>query len=189
MLDGAALPNTLVASTSFAAQAPCADVVAYLLQQPLLPAPGSSAALIELSEQAAHEFIRERKTAIDRAGEMLTRNEQREAVLAILEYLAHNDLMNGVREKAQEVLDADSARQTQHPVRPLFNPADSRHMFGVRCKNGHVTYFDKRRVCTLPKSTVHRVVRRAEVELEELDLECGTCHEPVTVRIDCEGYQ
>ncbi len=32
-------------------------------------------------------------------------------VLAILEYLAHNDLMMGVRDKAQEVLDDDAKQR------------------------------------------------------------------------------
>lgn len=191
VLDGTALPNTLVTVTTMTAQSPCSDVVAQVLQSALLPAPGSTDALVVLWEQAAHEFISKRRAAIQQAAEMLTRNEQREAVLAVLEYLAHNDLMNGVRESAQEVLAAEHARQASPPHQPRqpINPADSRHMFGVRCQNGHVTYFDKRRVCKLPKSTFHRIVQRAEAELDELDLECGTCHEPITVRIDCGGYR
>ncbi|GAC1408101.1 MAG: hypothetical protein NVSMB49_28290 [Ktedonobacteraceae bacterium] len=189
LLDRTPLPITVVISTSISTQMPCTDVIAHLLQSSILPAPENTDQLIAFSEQAAHDLIRERKAAIDMAAEMLTRNEHREAVLAILEYLAHNDLMMGVREKAQDVIDADTNRQIPPSPKPLFKLQDSRHMFGVRCKNGHVTYFDKRRVCSMPKSTIHRVVRRAEAEMDELDLECDTCHEPITVRIDCEGYK
>jgi hypothetical protein len=39
---------------------------------------------------------------------MLQRNEQRAAVLTLLAYLARHDPMIGVREPAQEVLDADA---------------------------------------------------------------------------------
>ena len=78
----------------------------------------------------AHEHILVRKDAIDHAAEMLKQNEHREEVLAILEYLTHNDLMMGVREKAQKVLDADAKRATPPP--PLLHPDDSRHMIGVK---------------------------------------------------------
>src|SRR6266436_9277612 len=96
-IDGTTLPNTLIADTTIPGQPPCTDVIAQLL--PHLPQPGSTDPLITLSEKAAHEFIRVRKEAIDQATEMLQRGEHREAVLAILEYLASKDLMMGVREK------------------------------------------------------------------------------------------
>ena len=189
LLDKEPLPNTLLTIPPLSTQASCTDIVVLLLQQPLLPPFDSIDPLIVLWERAAHDLVRERKEAIDQAANMLVQSLYREAVLALLEYLVHNDLMNGVREKAQEVMDADTKRQMSAPVKPFFKPEDSRHIFGVRCKNGHVTYFDKRRVCKMPTSTFHRVVRNTEANLDELDLECGTCHEPVTMRVDCEGYE
>jgi hypothetical protein len=182
VLDSTSLPNTLVAISPLTAQASCTDIVVQLMQQPLLPPPQSNDPLITLSELAIHEHISKRKAAIDQAAEMLQRGEQREAVLALLEYLAQKDLMMGVREKAKEVIDADVQRQAPHP--PFsFNPADSRYIFGARCKNGHVTYFDKRRVC----NEQSRVVRRGVTEPDELELKCETCGEFMTVRVDCEG--
>ena len=180
-LDGTSLPNTLVAVTPVKSQAPCTDAVASLLAQPNFPPAQSTDPLIVLSEKAAHEFIRIRKEAIDQAAEMLKRGEHREAVLAILEYLALNDLMIGVREKAQEVINADANKAAP----PALHPGESRYIFGERCKNGHVTYFDKRRVCS-----AHRVVPRlgAEQELDELHLTCGTCGIEVVARVDCRGY-
>jgi hypothetical protein len=129
ILDGTDLPSTLVSVTPVIAQTPCTGVAAKLLSS--LPPPDSSDPLIMLSEQAAHEFIRVRKEAIDHASEMLQRGEHREAALAILEYLAHNDLMMGVRDRSQEVLDADAKQGAAPP--PSMRPADSRHIFGVRC--------------------------------------------------------
>jgi hypothetical protein len=182
VLDGTSLPNMLVAVSPITAQAPCMDVVAQLMQQPLLPPPQSNDPLIALSELATHEHISKRKAAIEQAAEILQRGEQREAVLALLEYLAEKDLMMGVRGKAQEAIDA----HTQVLPLPIFpNPNDARHMFGVRCKNGHVTYFDKRRVCKEQSG----VVRRGGAPLDELELKCGTCGEIMRHCTDCEGYK
>ncbi len=105
----------------------CADVVTQL--PPDFPSPNSTDPLIVLSERAAHEYIRERKAAIDQAADMLQRGEHLEEVLATLEYLAHNDLMMGVRDKAQEVLDADAKK-----IIPPSSPSQSHHIFGIRCK-------------------------------------------------------
>src|SRR5207245_3926899 len=109
---------------------------------------------------------------------------RREYVLSILEHLAHNDLMLGVREKAQEVLDADAKKGTT----PAFRPEESRHIIGVRCKNGHITYFDKRRICS-DEATVVRSIQRAGLELDERDLTCGECGLAVKVHVDCRGYR
>ena len=182
-LDSTSLPNTLVAVTPVRSQAPCTDAVASLLAQPNFPPSQSTDPLIVLSEKAAHEFIRVRKEAIDQATEMLQRGEHREAVLAVLEYLATKDLMMGVRDKAQEVIDADANKAATPPLRP----GESRHIFGVRCKNGHITYFDKRRVCVNEK-LVRGSLQPAGVTLIDLDLPCGECGAIVPVQVDCGGY-
>src|SRR6266566_10121433 len=141
VIDSAGIPPTLIVDTIIPGQAPCIEALKQLPSN--FPQPGSVDPLIKMSEQAAHEYIRIRKEAIDQATEMLKQGEHHEAVLAILEYLAQNDLMMGVREKAQESLDADAKKVTPSPT-----PGQSRHIFGVRCRNGHVSYFDKRLVCT-----------------------------------------
>lgn len=188
MLDGTSLPTTLVAVSPVTAQAPCTDVVALLRAQPTFPPVQSSEPLSKLAELAAHEYIRERKAAIDVAAEMLKRNEQREAVLAILEYLARNDLMMGMREKAEQVLVEATTKQAGSPL-PLLRPGDSRHIFGVRCKNGHVSYFDKRVVCTAYKEFPRALRTSAGKELDELHFTCDTCGVEVVAREDCEGYK
>lgn len=188
LLDGTALPATLVAAPSLSGQDPCTDVVARLLQLAVLPAPGSTDPLLVLAEQAASDLLRERKAAIELAARLLAQDEQREAVLAILAYLAQHDQMDGVREKAKEAIAADTQRHAQGSAGPLPAPAPSPHVFGVPCKNGHVTYFDKRKVCRGAISQVHRIVRGGQPEEVELVLECGTCHEQLPVRVECGGY-
>ncbi|HEY1350024.1 MAG TPA: toll/interleukin-1 receptor domain-containing protein [Ktedonobacteraceae bacterium] len=147
LLDQTALPNTLIVPATVAGSVASYDTIAQLLV--LLPAPQNQDPLFICTQKAAQESISDRKTAIDLAGDLLARNEHREEVLALLEYLALHDLMSGVREKAQEALAAD-ARQQQGPqaAPPLLRPEDSRHTFPVTCEQcKQISYFDKRRVC------------------------------------------
>src|SRR6266567_5733922 len=189
LIDGTNLPNTLIADKTITGQLPCTDVVTHML--PLLPPLDKPDPLTRLAEKAADDLIAVRKEAIDAAAGMLQsgelREEQREAVLAILEYLAHNDLMMGVRDKAQEVLDADARKAAAPP--PFLHLGDSRHIFGVRCKNGHVTYFDKRRVCSAYKEVPREIRHSAGLELDELHLKCDQCGVEVVAREDCRGYK
>lgn len=191
LLDGTDLPNTLIADKTITGQLPCTDIVTHML--PLLPSPDKPDPLLSLAEKAADNLITARKEAIDAAAGILQRGElrqeQREAVLAILEYLAHNDLMMGVREKAQEALDADAKKAAGSPPPPLLRPGDSRHIFGVRCKNGHVTYFDKRRVCSAYKDIPRDIRHSAGLELDELHLKCETCGEAIVASVDCSDYR
>lgn len=184
-LDTTPLPASLTASIG--AHALCADALVQLL--PHLPSPQSSDSLLTMCEKAAHEYLRERKEAIMLGAEMLARDEQRDAVVAVLRYLAQHDLMMGVREKAQEALDADTKRHAPVPASsPLhLRPEDARHIFGIRCTNGHVTYYDKRLVCA--HETLVRLTRGRGNEREiPLELPCGTCPEVVAVTVDCRGY-
>ena len=80
-----------------------------------------------------------------------------------------------MRDKAQEVFYIMTQQQ---------QGGEARHIFGVTCRKGHVTYFDKRRVCTKKG----QVVRDPETKLDELILECGQCGDEMLVRVDCEGY-
>jgi len=187
LLDGTTLPNTLVGVLPINSSTSCVDAVAQLL--PLLPSPASEDPLVKLTEQAAHQYIRERKAAIDVASAMLHQlpsGRQREAVLAILEYLAQCDLMDGVREKAREAL----APYTKQAASPAPSDArDSRHTFGVRCKHGHVSYFDKIEVCTAYTKFSRQIRQRAGQELDEVILKCDTCGVKVAARVDCSKYR
>lgn len=183
--DGTDLLPTLIVNTIIPASVSCADVVQHLPAD--FPAPANTDSLIMLSEQAADERILVRKDAIDHAAEMLKQNDHREEVLAILEYLAHNDLMMGVREKAQDVLDADAKRSTPPP--PLLLPDDSRHMIGVRCKQcGYVSYYDRRRICSKQSEFKRTPARLAGKELDKMDLPCKKCGHIIPTDVDCEGY-
>jgi TIR domain len=185
-LDDTAFPNTLIAPMTISGRVSCDQAAMQLL--PHLSPPDSQETLLALAEKASHEFISNRKAAIDLAADMLAHNEHREEVLAILEYLAQHDLMTGVREKAQQVLTSDQQKATLAAPPPL-PLEESRHAFGVRCqKCGQVTYFDKRRVCTAKQGTVHRITQQVGKDLDEMELPCKHCPHILLVHVDCEGY-
>jgi hypothetical protein len=119
---------------------------------------------------------------------MLQRNEHRASVLAILAYLAkHDPIIVGVREPAEDALDADILRQQtpQHPSLLASLQARAEDMLGVRCKKcGNVTYFNKYSICK-----ESRRVFRGSGDKDELELTCGSCGAKMMQRVDCEGYR
>jgi hypothetical protein len=189
LLDATSLLNTLIIDTTITSQAPCTDTVAHVL--PHLPPPDSTDPLILLWEEAAHDSlisIRKRKATIEHAAEMLRGSEYREAALAILEYIAQHDIVSGMRNKASAVIEEDAKKVAQVPPPPFLRPGDSRHIFGARCKNGHISYFDKRRVCVAQEVGVREIEERAGTKLHKLVLKCQECDEELIVHVDCEGY-
>ena len=118
--------------------------------------------------------------------EMLQRGERREAMLALLEYLATKDTMIGVRDKAQEVLDIEK-KSTASPPHPTQSPA----MFPVSCPNGHVTYVNVRRLCSQDARVIYRTRQHNGKREREFLVTCATkdCGEAMSVYIDCEGYR
>jgi hypothetical protein len=185
LLDRTSLPTTLVSVTPLTIQANCADAVAALIALPPFPPAHSTDALITLSELAAHDYIRERKAAINQAADLLARGEHADEILALLDSLAKKDSIMGVREEAQKVLDAHAKKA---PPPPAFRPQDAQYIFGVRCKNGHLSYFDKRVVCAA-YTLIPRLLDPVGKPLDELHLTCDTCGEEIIAHVDCEGYR
>jgi TIR domain len=183
-LDSTSLPNTLVSASPPLIQTDCSDAVRALLAVATFPPANATDTLITLSELASHDYIRERKAAIKQADDLLTHGEHADEVLALLAYLAKNDMMMGVRDEAQKVLDAHTPQRASS--QPAFRPQDAQYIFGVRCKNGHVSYFDKRVVCSAHTS-FPRLVEQGKKPLDELDLTCDTCGVQVVAYVDCEG--
>ena len=111
LLDQTGLPATLRSYPPFMVQSLSMDIVTQLMQHSLLPPLDSVDPLFILAQLAASDLLSERKAAVQQASSMLLHNEQRASVLAILTYLAQHDLLVGVRELAQEALDADVRRR------------------------------------------------------------------------------
>lgn len=200
-LNETPLPGTLLVEPVVVEQGACGEVVEKAL--PRLPAPESDDPFLKMCELAAHEYVRNRKEAIDLAAGMVGHREHGAEALAILDYLAHNDLMNGVREKAQAVLDAqpDTTRASAPiPGAPVPAPTptrssgagneanEKRRQFRARCKNGHISKFDKAEACSQRSKVAREIPRGLRVVLDELVLKCPVCQVEMAVDIDCEGY-
>lgn len=200
-LNETPLPGTLLVEPVVVEKGACGEVVTQALLR--LPEANSDDPFLKMSELAAHEYIRHRKEAIDLAAGFVQRREHGAEALAILDYLAHNDLMNGVREKAQEVLDAHSSTtranapipgaSAQAPTSTRLPDAgngasENRYKFRARCKNGHVSAFDKADACSQRSKVAREIPRGFRVVLDELVLKCPVCQVEMAVDIDCEGY-
>jgi TIR domain len=182
LLDQTELPVALQRFTSFVVAAHSTDVAAQLVQQALLPPPDRVDPLFRLAELAASNHLTDRKAAVKQAEMMLQHNDHRSEVHAILTYLAQDDPMIGVREPAQEALDADARRQQPSPLLP-FQQTNASDMIDVRCKKcGHVTHFNKHRICKESRTIVRG-------DKDKLKLKCENCGEMMMVNIDCEGYK
>jgi hypothetical protein len=75
------------------------------------------------------------------------------------------------------------------PAQPAAASSEATHIFGVRCANGHITYFDKREVCRHDGNVNRSIVYRDNKPRDALHLRCNTCKEPIVVEVDCEGYK
>jgi hypothetical protein len=104
-----------------------------------------------------HQYIRERKQGIAQTDELLPRGERSSELLAVLKEIAQADVIESVRQAAQSVLD-----RTKQQTPSASSSSEARHMVGVRCPNGHVTYFDKRVICAADGTISRLRMQRAE---------------------------
>ena len=182
LLDGTDLPVTITGVEPIRGEPSCQGVGTQVAHH--LPPAEDEGVFYLVLRQVSHPYIRERKAGIVQAMELLEAGVYREEILALIEDVARKDLMTTVQEEAQAMLNAVA----QKDVPPVPENA-SRHTFGVRCQCGHVTYFDRRRVCPASSTFQRNIVRRADAELDEIYLPCEACDEEMVVRVDCEGYK
>lgn len=185
LLDATPLPDALASMTTLSGQLPCGPTVAALLTLQDFPPPKSTDALLALYEQATNEIVRIRRAAIETAADMLAHAQHREAVVALLTYVAEHDLLTIIQKKAREVLELDARRRVPSPP---FSREEVKYIFGVRCDNGHVSYFDKRVVCKEYRDVIHGPGTPAH-QKDELHLPCREkgCGLKVVVYVDCGG--
>jgi len=137
--------------------------------------------LKDIAQRLAHDYIRERREGIRLADELLKAGQYRDELRAMLDTLLAKELYNNVKEDAQKALNDDAARNAPSPH--VGQPAN---IFGVRCANGHVTYYDKTRVCN-DKSKVVREQKQGSKTMRIFSLKCDECPEMTDVEVDCEG--
>jgi hypothetical protein len=172
----------LVAAQNVRSAPPCADAVGQLLSA--LPPLDRDKELLEALQLLSHPHIRQQKEGVQKAAEFLKAGKYREPVLAALEDIVRKGLYQTVRDAAQGVIDAEKPKESATAASP-----DSRHMIAARCPKGHISYFDKRRICP-DQGTIKRVIAtRGDTKLDDIYLKCAECGEEMIVPVDCEGYR
>lgn len=175
-------PGMLLVATQYIhCPPPCTEAVRQLL--PALPPLDADGELAQAAQLLAHPYIRDQQEGIRRAEALLGQGRYREQLLAMLEDAARGALYDAVREEARRVLE-DERQKTA----PVLSADQARHIFSVRCPHGHITHFDRRQVCG-SSGYVRRLARRGGHALDDVLLKCGTCHEEMSVPVDCEGYR
>jgi hypothetical protein len=137
----------------------------------------------------AHPFIRERTAAIERCRALLQAGQGGEALLSLLKRTAAEDPFLNVREAAQQVL--DQWQRAQWAAIPGA-PANPEEHFPLRCPRcGHVTWFNKRRVCGQDGSIQRSWREHNGRRVARLTLRCEqqSCRQEMVREIDCEGYR
>jgi hypothetical protein len=146
--------------------------------------------LTELTAQLQDDSVVQRRQAVAGLAALLRQPACdipcRDAIVALLRGALEGEAMTSVRDAAAEAL------RTIPPTRsPSLLPDDRQHMLGVKCPQcGHVTFFDKRHICTDQRYFVRALDRDAAGhELTRLALPCEACGEIITVDVECGGYR
>ena len=136
-----------------------------------------------LALELKHEYTRVRRSAVERADEMLKVGQYPGQVTNLLQTVAHNDSNQSVRDMAQQVLDR---YKKTFPVKatPDRGPAT----IEVYCSLGHASSFDKRDLCKNLGRYWRQSVLREGLPFQEVVLTCQTCGEEIITDLDCEGY-
>lgn len=135
---------------------------------------------ITLLAQLSRERIAERLAGITALAQRLAQNPHQPMALGHLHYLAEHDWVHGIKEAAQTAL------------QPYLSspPAQNGHVVGVRCRQHHISWYDKREICSANSLFKRQIVYRGGERLTELLLPCTAagCTEATVYTVDCEGY-
>lgn len=145
--------------------------------------------LIQLSEQLRSERVVERRAAVRRAAELLEQtncqDECRDRIVELLRDLLATESYTTVRDDAQAILD-----NVWSGVDATIRADDRQFMIGVRCADGHVSYYDRRRICADESVVMRGSVRAADRGVDEFYVKCREpgCEQVHKLQINCGEY-
>ncbi len=150
---------------------------------PSSPAPMEDNILGTLSRELNHEYVRVRRSAIDRARGMLVSAEFPDQVMALLKTVSVSDSNLSIRDQALQVLETfkDVYPEKQVTVQSLA-------VLDVHCSLGHANHFDKAEICNNLGEYWRRSVIRENLLFQEVNLPCQSCGEGMVVEINCDGF-
>ena len=143
----------------------------------------------QLAGELQSESVVQRRAAVRHAATLLANPRCQAAcrgkIVDLLRDLLATETYTTVRDDTQTLL-ANVAEGVDATVRADDRP----FMIGVRCKYGHVSYYDWRRVCSDKSEFTREWVRVGDRDLERFYVPCRTsgCGEKPTLQIDCGQY-
>lgn len=146
--------------------------------------------IAQLAGELKSDQVVKRRAAVRQAAALLAEPRCKEAcrdrIVDLLRDVVANERYTTVRDDAQAVL-----ANLWEGVDPTISAADRKYMIGVRCKHGHVSYYDQRRVCSDKSEFMRETVRVGDRSVERFYVSCRTegCTERrLTLEIDCAEF-
>ncbi len=136
-----------------------------------------------LARELRHEYTRVRRSAIERASEMLRDRQYPIQVMNLLQTVALSDPNQSVRDQAQAVLE-----QYKDAFIDEMKPDRGPSTVQAFCSLGHASTFEKSELCKNLGRYWRRSVLREGLPFQEVVLTCQTCGERIIVELDCQGY-
>jgi len=145
--------------------------------------------LHQLAAQLQSTRVVERRAAVRKAAELLEQStcqaDCRERIIELLRDLLSTESYTTVRDDAQAILN-----NVWSGVDATIRADERRFMIGVRCAQGHVSYYDRRRICADESVIMRSRVRAGEQEVDEFYVQCreSGCAEIHKLQINCGEY-
>ncbi|HEY1352316.1 MAG TPA: hypothetical protein VGF67_22090 [Ktedonobacteraceae bacterium] len=187
LLDTTPLPDPIATLPTLSGQLATAATVAALVSLPGFPPSRTNDPLLALYEEATSDTIRIRKAAIEKAAAMLAQDQNRDAILTLLTYIAEHDPFTIRQKEAARVLLADAQKR---PPRPPFSPVEAAMMIEGQCERGHRSYYNKRFLCQQATAVAFSSPTNQHQQ-DEIAVPCRTAGCPliVVVRLACGDYR
>jgi hypothetical protein len=132
-----------------------------------------------LSRELTHEYTRVRRSAVERASEMLQAGQYTLQVKNLLYTVVLRDPNQSVRDLAQQVLDR---HKEVTPAKPAY--VVDQGIVLATCSIGHTSQFDKHDLYENLGRYWRRSVLHDDVPFQQLVLACQSCGEEIIVDID-----
>ena len=181
MLDDTPLSILIIGVQGVKSNSSCSKAILDLLKY--LPPSDSTDELQSVFDLISHPHVKMRKEGIRIATELIRSGKFKNELFAILTEVVNHDLINSVKTEAKKTLDLFN---TQNDLSEL---EQSPHKFGVRCSQGHISYFDRRIICPNSGVVKRSTQNRAGKRLDDIYLKCINCGEEMVVPVDCENYK
>ncbi len=188
LLDDTPLPDSIATLPNLSGQLSVSPTIAALLSLPGFPPSRSTDPLLLLQEEATNTHkIAIRRAAISKAAIMLEQDQNRDAILLLLTYLAEYEQTTILKKEARKALLADAQQRVPTPP---FSAVEAPMMVGGQCEQGHISYYNRRFLCQHYRVVAYESMA-PRTQQDELIAPCRHegCSLQVVVHVDCGAFR